>query len=147
MGLDTSALFYRILSGNAELEKLTDGRIYSVAIAMPEMDIDNSLVPWVIITFQGLNNDEATKDDPYESSMDTVEIGIDITANTPDDLMAMSQLVRDIIHDEFVNGDTFNGIYDYKFSAGPMGYDDVTPCFEQVLHYSCSVSNVKQSES
>ena len=99
MGLDTSALFYRILSGTAELEKLTDGRIYSIAIPMPEENINESLVPWVIILFDGLNNDEATKDDPFESSTDTVQISIEIAAQTPDDLMDLAQLVRYTIHD------------------------------------------------
>ena len=146
MGLDTSTLFYRILSGNAELEKLTDGRIYSIAIPMPEENINESLVPWVIILFDGLNNDDATKDDPFESSTDTVQISIEIAAQTPDDLMDLAQLVRDTIHDEMVNGHTFDSIYDYKFSAA-MQYDDLTPCFYTRLSYSCSVSNVKQSES
>ena len=147
MGLDTSTLFYRILSGNAELEKLTDGRIYSIAIPMPEENINKSLVPWVIILFDGLNNDDATKDDPFESSTDTVQISIEIAAQTPDDLMDLAQLVRDTIHDEMVNGHTFDSIYDYKFSASAMQYDDLTPCFYTRLSYSCSVSNVKQSES
>ena len=147
MGLDTSTLFYRILSGNAELEKLTDGRIYSIAIPMPEENINESLVPWIIILFDGLNNDDATKDDPFESSTDTVQISIEIAAQTPDDLMDLAQLVRDTIHDEMVNGHTFDSIFDYKFSAAAMQYDDLTPCFYARLSYSCSVSNVKQSES
>ena len=147
MGLDTSTLFYRILSGNAELEKLTDGRIYSIAIPMPEENINESLVPWIIILFDGLNNDDATKDDPFESRTDTVQISIEIAAQTPDDLMDLAQLVRDTIHDEMVNGHTFDSIYDYKFSAAAMQYDDLTPCFYTRLSYSCSVSNVKPSES
>ena len=142
MGLDTSALFYRILSGNAELNKKTGGRIYSIAIPVKEEDIDADLVPWIIITFDGLNNDEATKDDPFESSTDNVQIGIEVAASTPDELMELAQLVRDAIHDEMINGDTFDGIYDYRFSAGAMQYDDLTPCFFTRLNYSCSVSNI-----
>lgn len=147
MGLDTSALFYQILAANSDLVALTGGRIYSIAIPMPEEDIDNKLVPWVIINFDGLNNDETTKDDPFESSTDNVQISIEVSAKTPDDLMHIAQLVRDIIHDEMVNVDTFNGIYDYRFSVGSMNYDDLVECFYTRLNYSCDVSNVKQSES
>ena len=148
MGLDTHEIFYRILSGNDELMELTNGGIYSIAIPEPVEKIDSSLVPWVIITFDGLNNEEPTKDDPFESSTDTVQIGIEVAANSPDELTRLSQLVRDIIHDEFLQEHSaFYGIPDYRFSAGAMQYDDITPCYFQNLNYSCSVDNVKQEES
>lgn len=148
MGLDTHEIFFRILSGNAELMELTHGNIYSIAIPEPVENIDSSLVPWVIITFDGLNNDETTKDDPFESSTDAVQIGIEVAANSPDELTRLSQLVRDIIHDEFLQEHSaFYGIPDYRFSAGAMQYDDITPCYFQKLNYSCSVDNVKPEES
>lgn len=148
MGLDTHEIFYRILSGNDELMELTKGGIYSIAIPEKVENIDSSLVPWVIITFDGLNNEEPTKDDPFESSTDTVQIGIEVAANSPDELTRLSQLVRDIIHDEFLQEHSaFYGIPDYRFSAGAMQYDDITPCYFQNLNYSCSVDNVKPEES
>ena len=153
MSLATDSIFVTALQSNSELlEKLTeyiddDGnvqydetpRLYGTAIGLPDDDADNVPVPYVIVTFDGLTNDQGTKDDRYESDYDTVNIGVEVAAKTLDDLHTLTQMVRDTILSYLRTTDT--AIQDYNFAARQIQYDSLKPCYWQVLTYQCDVNN------
>ncbi len=158
MSLATDSIFVTALQSNSELlEKLTeyidnDGsikydetpRLYGTAIGLPDEDADNVPVPYVIVTFDGLTNDQGTKDDRYESPYDTVNIGVEVTDKTLDDLHTLTQMVRDTILSYLRTNET--AIMDYQFSAQPIHYDEDKPCYWQVLTYQCDVVNTHDDE-
>jgi len=158
MSLATDSIFVTALQSNADLlEKLTksiddDGttvidetpRLYGTAIGLPDDDADNVPVPYVIVTFDGLTNDQGTKDDRYESPYDTVNIGVEVTAKTLDDLHTLTQMVRDTILSYLRTTDT--AIMDYNFAAQQIQYDSLKPCYWQVLTYQCDVINTNDDE-
>lgn len=158
MSLATDSIFVTALQSNSELlEKLTeyiddDGniqydetpRLYGTAIGLPDEDADNVPVPYIIVTFDGLTNDQGTKDDRYESDYDTVNIGITVTAKTLDDLHTLTQMVRDTILGYLRTTDT--AIQDYQFAAQHIQYDSLKPCYWQVLTYQCDVTNSNDDE-
>lgn len=157
MSLATDSIFVSALQSNSDLlEKLTeyiddDGniqydetpRLYGTAIGLPDDDAENVPVPYVIVTFDGLTNDQGTKDDRYESDYDTVNIGVEVTAKTLDDLHDLTQMVRDTILSYLRTTDT--AIQDYQFTAQQIQYDSLKPCYWQVLTYQCDVYNGKKS--
>ena len=96
-------------------------------------------VPYIIVTFDSLTNDQGTKDDRYESENDTVNIGVEVTAKTLDDLHELTQMVRDTILSYLRANDTV--IQDYQFAAQQIQYDSLKPCYWQVLTYQCDVNN------
>lgn len=158
MSLATDSIFVTALQSNSDLlEKLTeyiddDGniqydetpRLYGTAIGLPDDDADNVPVPYVIVTFDGLTNDQGTKDDRYESDYDTVNIGVEVTAKTLDDLHELTQMVRDTILIYLRANDT--AIQDYQFAAQKIQYDSLKPCYWQVLTYQCDVVNTHDDE-
>lgn len=158
MSLATDSIFITALQSNSELlDKLKEfidddsttvidetPRLYGTAIGLPDDDADNVPVPYVIVTFDGLTNDQGTKDDYYESENDTVNIGIEVTAKTLDDLHDLTQMVRDTILSYLRNNDT--AIMDYQFSAQQIQYDSQKPCYWQVLTYQCDVDNTYNDE-
>ena len=158
MSLATDSIFVSALQSNSELlEKLTeyiddDGniqydetpRLYGTAIRLPDDDADNVPVPYIIVTFDSLANDQGTKDDRYESEYDTVNIGVEITARTLDDLHELTQMVRDTILSYLRANDT--AIEDYQFAAQQIQYDSLKPCYWQVLTYQCDVVNTHDDE-
>lgn len=146
MGLVTDALFFEILQINDTLMSKIGGRLYNTAIPKPDIEADNEPVPYVVISFNGLTNDETTKDDPYEGATDTVQISIEIAANNREELADLTQSIRDIIHDALLESFEENTIYDYRFTANAVQYDSYKPCYWQLLNYSCSVDNTR-SES
>jgi len=158
MSLETDSIFVSALQSNNDLlEILTESidddgttvidetpRLYGTAIGLPDEDADNVPVPYVIVTFDGLTNDQGTKDDRYESDYDTVNIGVEVTAKTLDDLHTLTQMVRDTILSYLRATDT--AIMDYNFAAQQIQYDSLKPCYWQVLTYQCDVNNTYDDE-
>lgn len=171
MGLATDKLFIDILSADSTLMTAIGGRLYDPAITKPDFEAENEPVPYIIVSLDGLNNEDTTKDDPFEGVTDIVQIGIEIAANTREELAQLAQRVRSLIHHEisYVQqharlrsadqqlltdsenryltvdrdfADTYSQIpYDYRFSAQAVQYDPMKPCFWQTLNYQCSVEN------
>ena len=157
MSLATDSIFVTALQSNDVLMELLRTsvqddeiiidevpRLYGTAIELPDEEADNVPVPYVIVTFDGLTNDQGTKDDRYESEYDTVNIGVEVTAKTLDDLHDLTQMVRDTILSYLRTSDT--AINDYQFSAQQIQYDSMKPCYWQVLTYQCDVTNSNDDE-
>ena len=132
-------IFIAAIKDNAQLMAQIGGRLYPTAIPLPDESVDNVPAPYVIVTFDGLTNDAATKDDPYESDNDVANIGIVITAKNRAALAALASAVRSTIHSYMLEQTT--DIEDYQFSAEAVQYDQFKPCYWQTLRYQCDVTN------
>ena len=143
MGLSSDSIFIAALTSSQEVMQAVDGRLYSTAIPMPDEDAENVPVPYVIVTFNGLNNEGTTKDDPFEGDTDVVQIGVEVTAINREQLAELTQLVRSTIHDYLTEDvdDERQTIDDYQFSAEAVQYDSLKPCYWQTLRYQCDVYN------
>ena len=146
MSLQTDIIFVKALRANADLmAQLAAGDVYNTAIAMPDEDLDNAPLPYAIVTFDGLNNDIDTKDDPFESDSDSVNISIEIAAKTRNELGQLAEAIRRQVHQYFINADPTDDDYelvptDYQFSAQAVNYDSMKPCYWQVLTYQCDTN-------
>lgn len=156
MSLATDSIFITALQSNTDLlealgyveaTETSEGapaRLYCTAIPLPDEDADIVPVPYVIVTFDGLTNDQGTKDDRYESNYDTVNIGVEVAARNINDLHDLTQMVRDTILSYLRSTDT--AIMDYNFAAQQIQYDSLKPCYWQVLTYQCDVVNTHDDE-
>ena len=151
MSLATDSIFIAAIQSNPALMERIGGRLYGTAIPLPDEDADNVPVPYIIVTFDGLNNQNETKDDVYESNDDTVNIGVEVTAETLTDLHNLTQAVRETIlaymktqkeelDDEFT-------IDDFTFAAQAIQFDSLKPCYWQVLTYQCDVRNLLNEDN
>lgn len=147
MSLATDSIFITALQSNSDLMETLgydaqtgdNARLYCTAIPLPDEDADNVPVPYVIVTFDGLTNDQGTKDDRYESEYDTVNIGVEVTARNINELHDLTQMVRDTILSYLRENDT--AIMDYNFAAQQIQFDSLKPCYWQMLTYQCDVEN------
>lgn len=156
MSLATDSIFITALQSNtdlmealgyveaAETSEGAPARLYCTAIPLPDEDVDNVPVPYVIVTFDGLTNDQGTKDDRYESEYDTVNIGVEVAARNIDELHTLTQMVRDTILSYLCASET--AIMDYNFAAQPIQFDSLKPCYWQVLTYQCDTVNTNDDE-
>ena len=145
MSLQTDIIFVKALRADEELmAKLAAGDVYNTAIALPDEDLDNAPLPYVIVSFDGLTNDIDTKDDPYESDSDAVSISIEIAARTRSELGQLAEAVRHQVHQYFLDADPTDEDgdipHDYQFSAQAVNYDSLKPCYWQVLTYQCDTN-------
>lgn len=142
MSLQTDAIFIKALRSNEVLTAKLKGRIYDTAIPLPDEEAENVPIPYVIVTYDGMANDTSTKDDAYESDSDNVNIGVLVIAETLDELHPLTAMIRDTIHDYFVNHvDEDDEVpVDYNFTAQGITYDSMKPCFWQKLSYQCDTN-------
>ena len=139
MGLATDSIFIAALSASEDIMEATGGRIYGTAIPLPDEDAENAPLPYIIVTFESLQNGGQTKDDLYEGSEDKVAIGVTVCASKLGGLHDLTQMVRDVLLDYFRNNAT--AVEDYEFSAQAIQFDSMKPCYWQVLSYQCEVNN------
>lgn len=149
--LAADSIFVAALQSNEELMEAlgyvaptdesegTPARLYGTAIPLPDEDLDNVPVPYIIVTFDRLSNQYQTKDDVYESREDQVDIGVEVTGRTLDELHDLTQTVRTTILG-YLRGNG-NPIEDYLFTADDIKYDAYKPCYWQVIRYQCNVFN------
>lgn len=134
MSLHTDSTFIKAIRSNSDLMEDISNRLYSTAIPLPDEELANTPCPFIIVTFDGLNNDSLTKDD-MEGDTDNVSIGINITGNDPEQLHTLTETVRETVREYM--GDEETDVIDYQFSAGAIQYDDLRKCYWQVLRYQC----------
>jgi len=148
MSLITDAIFVKALRSNAELiEQLPAGDVYNTAIALPEEDADNAPVPYIIVSFDGLQNQDQTKDDDFETENDNVQIGVTVCAETRPKLGELAMDVRRTVREYFREHQGDNSDEDYALipedmtlQAGAVQYDSLKPCYWQQLTYQCDTN-------
>ena len=146
MSLQTDIIFVAaIKSDNALIQQLSARDVYNTAIAMPDDDADNAPVPYVIVAEGDVVNDGTTKDD-YEGDTDSVNITITVVARNRKELVVLTNKVRKAVRRYFMDvteeDDYFDLVpIDYQFSAKPVIYDPLKPCYWRELNYQCDVKN------
>lgn len=145
MSLQTDIIFAKALRSNADLiAQLPAGDVYNTAIALPDEDADNAKVPYIIVSYDGLNNQDSTKDSSFDGLTDMVTVGIEIAAKTRPQLAELAIMVRDTIRDYFRQHVTLRDDEDYELipnsyqlQAQQVQYDSLKPCYWQQLAYQC----------
>ena len=145
MSLITDQVFYNALKSNTELVTKVGGRIENTAITVPDEQLLNQPVPYIIITFDDLKNEGFNKDNSFEGDIDKVWIGIEIAAEDRETLGDIAQAIRQTVKSYFLSTEHSKDDYDlvpenYEFSASKIQYDPIKPCFWQRLHYECDTN-------
>ena len=148
MSLITDAIFVKALRSNAALiAQLPAGDVYNTAIALPDEDADNAPLPYVIVSFDGLNNQDTTKDNDYDGLTDTEPIGIEIAAEPRPKLGELAVMLRKTIAARFQqiaqepHAEASALLpYAYTLQAQPVQYDSLKPCYWQQLQFQCDTN-------
>lgn len=146
MSLKTDIIFVRALRSNDELmEQLPAGDVYNTTIAMPEQDAENAPLPYIIVTYDGMQNLDTDKDSPFEGDTDRVQIGIEVASESRPQLASLAEQIRTTVREFFENLDSSDEDYDLvpldvDFSAQAVQYDEWKPCYWQVLQYQCDTN-------
>ena len=95
--------------------------------------------------FNGLNNQDTTKDSSYQGMTDTVTVGITIAARTRVELADLAITARQTIEDYLQAQRPGDEDYDLvpnaiTLQAGAVQYDSLKPCYWQELTYQCETN-------
>lgn len=144
MSLQTDSIFVKALRAESSLiVQLPAGDVFNTAIALPDDQAENVKPPYIIVSFDGLDNESSTKDSSFNGITDIVTIGIEIVAETRPQLASLAITVRRAIAGYFQEHSTPEAEdyalvpYSYDFQAQPVQYDSLKPCYWQKLIYRC----------
>lgn len=145
MSLLTDKVFYNALKANAQLVYKVGGRIYSTAIPVPDEELDNEPIPYIIITYDGMSNEGWSKDNSYEGENDRVTIGITVVADNREALGELTVDIRHQVEEYFLGIDEEDEDYSlvpdsYQLTASEISYDSMKPCFYQSMQYVCDTN-------
>lgn len=154
MSLQTDMVFFRAMKESRELSEMVGEQIFNTAIPGTDSDVDNVEVPYIVVKYDGMNNEDATKDDPYEGDTDIVNIGVEIAARSREGLADIADAVRRAVSSFCQNYDyeeDDDGIADeipegFTLSAQAVQYDPWKPCFWQVLSWRCETKRIEYNE-
>ena len=146
MSLITDKVFYNALRSDSALMAQVGGRIESTSIPVPDEQLDNEPVPYIIITFDGLQNEGFTKDNSFEGDTDKVQVSVEVAAQSRDELGKIMEAIRQTIVEYFEDEeghawDDYDYIpNNYTLTASAIGYDSMKPCYYQTLTYNCDTN-------
>lgn len=142
MSLALDTVFVAALKADETITEIIGDRIWSIAAQMPEEAfLSNVDVPYLIVNFDGFSSEFGTKDDPFDSGEDTVNMSVTVAAENSEQLASLAAQVRRAIHDYLVAHDGEDGIPSSTVPGGGQKfYDELKPCFGIDLTWQCVVS-------
>ncbi len=145
MSLITDKVFYAALTASETIVSATDGRIYNTSVPVPDAELDNEPTPYIVITFDGLQNEGWTKDNTFEGDTDRVTVSIDVVAETREELGTLTETIRSQVISFFEAYDPDGALAalipaGYNLTASAIAYDSQKPCYYQTLQYLCDTN-------
>ena len=158
MQMELDEIIYAAIMANETLKTLTGWqpavgstpevppRIKSTTFEVPPIKEDNTPVPYIVIYENPSQNDQGTKDDVWESSTDTVNVGVEFAAHSPKQAKRIRKLIRKAV-DTYVKSNETDII-----SVKDISYDGIQwfwekPCYYDTLHYQCDMQiNLNENE-
>jgi len=132
-------IIYDAICADAALMEAIAGRVVSTCFEIPPTDEDNTPLPNIIITFDGFQNQQTTKDCVWEAAEDRVQVGVDVAAGSPDEVKQLVRKVRKAV--ETYIGTLYNQgevIPELEsLSSDGIAWDWMKPCYYQRLTYQC----------
>ena len=116
------------------VETLVEHRIFNTM--RPEDDEKEDKIPYIVVTYEGMTNDNETKDS-IEGNEDVERVNVLIVAQDRVQLANIVNAARTAIR-EYLGGDAFAkySIADYSVSASAVLGDWTVPCTYQSLNYT-----------
>ena len=143
MAIELDEIFFNALMADAELVLAVGGRIESTCFEVAPDEKDNTQLPNIIITDDGLTNQPTTKDMEWEADEDRVQASVDVAAKNPKQVKQLVRMVRKAIANYIKGMDDKGEEIPYLQSLQTTGveWDWMKPCYHSVMIYQCDVDN------
>ena len=141
--LELDELFYNALMADAELVAAVGGRIESTCFEVSPDEQDNTQLPCIIVTDDGLTNNVGTKDDVWEGSEDRVQASVEVDGRDPKEVKQLIRMVRNAISYHIASLDD-QGEYIptlQSVQTNGVAWDWMKPCYHSTITYQCDVKN------
>ena len=141
--LELDELFFNALMADADLVLAVGGRIESTCFEVSPEDQDNTQLPCIIVTNDGLTNNLTTKDTEWESDEDRVQASVEIDAESPKRVKQLIPMVRKAIANYIEsladNGEEIPCLQSVQTNG--VAWDWMKPCYHSTITYTCDIEN------
>jgi hypothetical protein len=141
--MELDELFFNALMADADLVLAVSGRIESTCFEVSPDGEDNTQLPCIIVTDDGLTSQPTDKDVEWESSQDRVQASVEVSAIDPKDVKTLIRMVRKAI------ANYISSLYDkgediptlQSIQTNGVAWDWMKPCYHETITYQCDVPN------
>ena len=141
-------LIYEAIKADEALMTAIGGRVVSTCFEVPPTEDDNTPIPNIIITDDGFQNQQTTKDCVWEAAEDRVQVGVDVAAASPQEVKALIRQVRHAV-EQYI-GTLYTQGKDIpeleSLSSDGLAWDWMKPCYYQRLNYQCIINADDEQE-
>ena len=143
MALELDELFFNALMADADLVLAVGGRIESTCFEVSPEDQDNTKLPCIIVTDDGLTNQPDSKDVEWESRIDRVQASVEVDAKDPKDVKALIRMVRKAISNYIESmADKDDDVPNLvSIQTNGVAWDWMKPCYHSTITYTCDIEN------
>lgn len=140
-------LFYEAITADAELMQAVGNRVKSTCFEVPPTEQDNTPLPYILILDEGKQPAQTTKDDEWMPSQWRVAAGVEVGAESPNEVDALIMKAMKAIANYM---QTLEGEIPYLNEGSPqtqgVNWDWTKPCYFDVAHYQCDIDNTNDDE-
>ena len=141
-------IIYDAIRADEALMTAIGGRVVSTCFEVSPDETDNTPLPNIIVTDDGFQNQDTTKDSVWEGEDDEVQVTVDIAAKSPNEVKDLIGMVRRAVSRYII------GMYENhevipeldKLSSDGLQWDWMRPCYYQKLTYNCSIKSTTDDE-
>lgn len=141
--IELDELFFNALMADADLVLAVGGRIESTCFEVSPDEQDNTQLPCIIVTDDGLTNNQTTKDTEWESAEDRVQASIEVDAKDPKEVKQLIRMVRKAISNYIASlydkGEEIPNLQSVQTNG--VAWDWMKPCYHSTITYQCDVEN------
>ena len=146
--MELDELFCNALKADANLVAAVGDRIESTCFEVSPDGDDNTPLPCIIVTDDGLTNNQQTKDNVWESDEDRVQASIEVDAESPKAVKRLIRMVRRAINNYVIllrmNGEQIPDLLSVQTNG--VAWDWMKPCYHSTITYTCDVASKYDDE-
>ena len=136
-------IFYNALVADDELVAAVSGRIESTCFEVSPDEKDNTPLPCIIVTDDGLTNQPSDKDMEWESEEDRVQASVEVDGRDPKEVKTLIRMVRKAIANHiasmYAEGKEIPCLQSVQTNG--VAWDWMKPCYHSTITYPCDVQN------
>lgn len=132
-------IIYDAICADTALMEAIGSRVVSTCFEVPPAEADNTPLPNIIVTDDGFQNQNGTKDCVWESGEDRVQATVDVAADSPKEVKQIVRKVRKAVETYigtlYTQGEDIPELE--SLSSDGIAWDWMKPCYYQRLTYQC----------
>ena len=146
--MELDELFFNALKADADLVAAVGDRIESTCFEVSPDGDDNTPLPCIIVTDDGLTNNQQTKDNVWESDEDRVQASVEVDAESPKAVKRLIRMVRRAINNYVIllrmNGEQIPDLLSVQTNG--VAWDWMKPCYHSTITYTCDIASKYDDE-